>query len=74
LALIAGLLTRRLSVIAIAAVAWGILLLAVGVIGISEFPLAALVGGANTAVGVFVHRVVAWSLRRARRARARPIA
>jgi hypothetical protein len=70
--LMLGLLTRRLWAIPVAAAGWGVLLLAMGLIGISQFPEAAFVGGANMAVGVLVHRGVAWPVRRVRSVRARP--
>lgn len=72
--LIAGLLTRRLWVIAVGAMAWSLLLLVVGVIGIGDVPLTAFVGGVNLAVGVLLHRVAAGSFRRARSTLSRPLA
>jgi hypothetical protein len=71
--LLVGLLTRRLWAIPVAGAAWGFLLLAAGTIGIDQWPLATLLGGANTAVGVLVHRVIAWPLHRARSVRPRPV-
>jgi hypothetical protein len=40
------------------------LLLIVGVVGIGEVPLAVVLGAANVAVGVLVHRLLAWPFRR----------
>jgi hypothetical protein len=70
--LLVGVLTRRLWLIPVGAVAWGALLLATGVVGIGGFPSAAFVGGANIAIGVLVHRAIAWPLRRTRPTSPRP--
>ncbi len=71
--LLVGLLTRRLWLIPVGAVAWGGLLLAAGLVHIGGFPLAAFVGGANMAIGVLIHRAVAWPLRRTRSMPPRPV-
>ena len=71
--LLVGLLTRRLWAIPVGAAAWGLVLLATGVIGLDQWPLSMVVGGANTAVGVLVHRLVAWPLHRARSVRPRAV-
>lgn len=61
--LLVGLAFRRLLTVPLGGLAWGVLLLAMGVISVGELPFAALVGSANFAVGVLVHRLVAWPLR-----------
>jgi hypothetical protein len=71
--LLLGLLTRRLWAIPVGAVGWGVLVLSVGTAGIGEFPIAALLGGANMAVGVLVRRAAAWPLRRVGSARPRSV-
>jgi hypothetical protein len=64
--LLIGLMFRRLWAIPLAVSAWGVLLLATGVIGIAELPAAFVIGGANVAVGVLTHRLLAWPFRRLR--------
>jgi hypothetical protein len=50
----------------IGALAWGMLLLVTGTIGLSDFPLAAVLAGVNVALGLVVRRIAAWPLRRPR--------
>lgn len=66
--LLVGALARRGWLIPIGATTWAALLLATGTVGIDGLPLAALLGGANMAIGVLIHRVLAWPSRRARSA------
>lgn len=55
-----------------AAIVWPVLLLVDGVIGISaDLLAAALFGAANAAVGVAVHQVLLWLVRRVREGTAR---
>jgi hypothetical protein len=69
--LVAGLAVGRWWALPVAAVAWVTLLLATGVIGLAEIPAAAALALANAAVGVAVHKALAWPFRR-RRARRVP--
>jgi hypothetical protein len=71
--LLVGLLIGRSWAIPVGAVAWGVVLLVTGVVTIGDVPLAAVVGGANTAVGVLVHRAAVWPFRRARSVGARSV-
>jgi hypothetical protein len=61
--LLIGLAFRRVWTVPLGGLAWGVLLLAMGLISVGELPFASLVGGANFAVGVLVHRLVAWPWR-----------
>jgi hypothetical protein len=64
--LLVGFVVGRPWSVPVGALAWGVLLLATGVVALGELPFAAVVGGANVAVGVVVHRLLAWPLRRLR--------
>ena len=67
--LIAGLAVGRWWLLPIAGLAWVVLLLATGVIGLVEIPAAASLAVANAAVGVAVHKALVspFRQRRARR-------
>lgn len=67
--LVVGLVIGRLWAIPLGGLAWGALLLATGVLGVSGFAFAVVLGGANVAAGVLVHRLVAWPFRRPRAVR-----
>lgn len=64
--LLAGLLVGRGWAVPVGALAWGVLLLVTGTIGLADLPLAVLLGGLNTTLGVIVRCALAWPLRRAR--------
>jgi hypothetical protein len=66
--LVVGLAVGRWWLLPVTAVAWVVLLLATGVIGLADIPAAAGVALANAAVGVAVHKTVVWPFRQ-RRAR-----
>jgi hypothetical protein len=70
--LVVGLAVGRWWLLPVAAVAWVVLLLATGVIGLVEIPAAAGLALANAAVGVAVHKTVAWPLRQRRARRIGP--
>jgi len=61
--LIAGLAVGRWWLLPVAGLAWAVLLLATGVIGLVDIPAAAGFALANAAVGVAVHKTVAWPFR-----------
>jgi hypothetical protein len=61
--LIFGLLCGRWSLIAVAAVAWPLLLLVDGTCPLGCAPAAAAFAAANTAVGVVVHKLAVWPLK-----------
>ena len=64
--LLVGLLAGRWYVAALAAVAWPLVLGLDGILaGPAHYAAAAAFALANTAVGVAVHKVIAWSLRQA---------
>lgn len=71
--LVVGLAVGRWWLLPVAAVAWVVLLLATGVIGLVEIPAAAGLALANAAVfGVAVHKTVVWPLRHRRARRIGP--
>jgi hypothetical protein len=61
--LLLGLLCGRWSLIAVAAVAWPLVLLVDGACPLECAPGAAAFAAANTAVGVLVHKGVVWPLK-----------
>lgn len=64
--LLIGLLAGRWYAVALAGLAWPLLLGLDGILGSPEqYAGAAAFAVANTAVGVAAHKVVAWSLRQA---------
>ena len=70
--LLIGLLAGRWYVVAVAAVAWPLILGLDGILtGSEQYAGAAALAMANTAIGVAVHKAVGWSLRQAR-GKARP--
>jgi hypothetical protein len=64
--LLVGLLAGRWYVVALAAVAWPLLLTLLGVadLAVGDWLVAAALAAANTAVGVAVHRSISLFLRR----------
>ena len=63
--LLIGLLAGRWYVAALAGLAWPLLLALDDIIAPDDFIGAAALAVANTAVGVAVHKLVAWALRQA---------
>jgi hypothetical protein len=61
--LIVGLLCGRWSVVAVATIAWPLVLLVDGACSFGCAPAAAALAAANAAVGVVTHKAVVWPLR-----------
>jgi hypothetical protein len=66
--LLVGLVVGRAWIVPLGAAAWAGLLLLSGTVDVAGVPAAALLGGANTLVGVVLHRVLAFPFRRHRAA------
>jgi hypothetical protein len=66
--LLVGLVVGRVWIVPLGAAAWAGLVLLTGTIDVADVPIAALVGGVNTLVGVTVHWALAYPFRRHRAA------
>jgi hypothetical protein len=66
--LLVGLVVGRAWIVPLGALAWAGLLLASGTIGVADVPVAALLGGVNTAVGAALHWALLRPFRQLRRA------
>jgi hypothetical protein len=65
--LLVGLVIGRRWAVLVGAVAWAVVLLVPGTIGVADLPLAAGLGAVNVAVGVLARRVLGRALRVGRR-------